>query len=96
MGILDHFRRKKVDGEAERRRTLLSTGRITDGLIFDIVRDEETGAIHVFYNYTLNGVDYESSQTLDAAQLARQNDYYPGAHVTIRFNPHQPANSIVV
>jgi hypothetical protein len=96
MGILDHFRRKKVDGEAERRRVLVTTGRITEGEIFDIVNDEATGAIHIFYNYTLNGVDYESSQTLDPAQLTRQSDYFPGARVTIRFNPRQPANSVVV
>lgn len=96
MGILDHFRRKKVDGEAERRRTLLASGRITEGEIFDIVRDEQTGAVHVYYTYTLNSVAYESSQTLDAAQLARQGDYFPGARVAIRFNPRQPANSVVV
>ncbi len=97
MGILDLFRRKKVDDEAARRRALLTAGRITEGSIFDIVTDEETGAIkQIFYSYTINGVDYESSQLLDAEQRARQGDYFPGAHVTIRFNPRQPGNSVVV
>lgn len=96
MGILDLLRRKKTDDEAARRAGLLRAGRITEGSIFDIITDD-TGAItHVFYNYELGGVEYESSQLLDAEQRARSGDYYPGARITVRFNPHQPGNSVVV
>ncbi len=97
MGILDIFRRKKSDDEATRRATLLRTGRITEGSIFDVITDEAgTTITQVFYNYEINGVEYESSQALDAGQRQRSADYFPGARVTVRFNPRQPGNSVVV
>ena len=98
MGILNIFRRKKTDdeAEAERRTALLRAGRITEGSIFDVITDEAGGITHVFYNYELNGVEYESSQLLDTEQRGRSADYFPGARVTVRFHPHQPGNSVVV
>ena len=96
MRLLDIFKRKKSDGEAERRTTLLRAGRITEGSIFDVITDEAGDITHVFYNYEINGVEYESSQTLDDVQRSRSADYFPGARVTVRFNPRQPGNSLVV
>jgi hypothetical protein len=96
MGILNIFRRRKTDDEAGRRDTLLRAGRITEGSIFDIITDEAGAITHVFYNYEINGVEYESSQLLDAGQRQRSGDYFPGARVTVRFNPRQPGNSVVV
>lgn len=96
MGIRDIFKRRKTDDEAERRKTLLRTGRITEGSIFDVITDEAGAITHVFYNYELNGVEYESSQLLDTDQRLRSSDYFPGARVTVRFNPRQPGNSLVV
>jgi hypothetical protein len=96
MGILNIFRRRKTDDEAMRRDNLLRAGRITEGSIFDVITDESGAITHVFYNYELNGVEYESSQLLDAGQRQRSSDYFPGARVTVRFNPRQPGNSLVV
>ena len=96
MGILDIFRRKKPGDEASRRATLLRTGRITEGSIFDVITDEAGTITQVFYSYEINGVEYESSQALDEGQKQRSADYFPGAHVTVRFNPRQPGNSVVV
>ena len=96
MGIRDFFKRSKPDGEAERRQALLRAGRITEGSIFDVITDEAGSITHVFYNYEISGVEYESSQTLDQAQRLRPGDYFPGARVTVRFNPRQPGNSVVV
>ena len=96
MGIRDFFRRSKTDDEAERRDHLLRAGRITEGSIFDVITDEAGAITHVFYNYEINGVEYESSQLLDAGQRQRSGDYFPGARVTVRFNPRQPGNSVVV
>ncbi|HYE13016.1 MAG TPA: DUF3592 domain-containing protein [Pyrinomonadaceae bacterium] len=96
MGILDIFRRKKTDDEAERRTTLLRAGRITEGTIFDVITDEAGAITQVFYNYEINGVQFESSQLLDHEQRRRPGDYFPGARVTVRFNPRQPGNSLVV
>ncbi|MBV9925762.1 MAG: hypothetical protein JOZ96_12150 [Acidobacteria bacterium] len=96
MGIRDFFKRNKTDGEAERREALLRSGRITEGSIFDVITDEAGAITHVFYNYEINGVEYESSQLLDARQQEHPGDYFPGARVTVRFNPRQPGNSVVV
>jgi len=96
MGIFDIFRRRKSDDEASRRAQLLRTGRIAEGSIFDIVTDESGEITQIFFNYTINGVDYESSQLLDPAQRQRPADYVPGARVTVRYHPHQPGNSVVV
>ena len=96
MGILDIFRRRKTDDEAGRRDRLLRAGRITEGSIFDVITDEAGAITHVFYNYEINGVEYESSQLLDSGQRQRSGDYFPGARVTVRFNPRQPGNSVVV
>ncbi|HVF54976.1 MAG TPA: DUF3592 domain-containing protein [Pyrinomonadaceae bacterium] len=96
MGILDLFRRKKTDDEGARRDELLRTGRITEGSIFDIITDDGGGITHVFYNYEISGVEYESSQTLNSEQRQRTADYVPGARVVVRFNPRQPGNSVVV
>jgi hypothetical protein len=98
MGLRDLFKRRKTDDEAEheRRHVLLRAGRITEGSVFDVITDEAGTITHVFYNYEINGVEYESSQLLDTEQRTRSGDYFPGARVTVRFNPHQPGNSLVV
>ncbi|HEX8069074.1 MAG TPA: DUF3592 domain-containing protein [Pyrinomonadaceae bacterium] len=96
MGLLGLFRRKQDNTEAARRARLLRAGRITEGRVFDIATDDQGAITHIFYAYEINGVEYESSQTLDQAQLPHAGDYAPGAHVVIRFDPRQPANSVVV
>lgn len=97
MPFLDRFRRKREDPEAARRARLLLRGRISDGTVFDVTDDSGSGSItQIFYRYNISGVDYESSQLLDEQQRGRQSDYAPGAHVTVRYDPHQPGNSVVV
>jgi hypothetical protein len=96
MGLLNLFRRDKADPEASRRARLLSNGRIADGTVFDVGTDEAGDITHVFYSYNISGVEYESSQTLDPEQRRRPVAYSPGAGITVRYDPHQPANSIVV
>jgi hypothetical protein len=96
MSIFDIFRKKPEGGEAERRASLLRSGRIAEGSIFDVITDEAGAITQVFYNYEINGVEYESSQLLDPEQQRRSAEYFPGARVTVRFNPRQPGNSVVV
>lgn len=97
MSFFARFRRQKEDPEMKRRARLLSTGRIGEGSILDIRNDASSGALtQIFYSYTVNGVEYESSQSLDPAQQQRAADYTPGARITIRYDPHQPFNSVVV
>ncbi len=95
MSFLDRFRRKKED-EAGRISRLLRSGRIVEGLILDVAPENSELITHVFYRYNIAGVDYESSQELSPEQQSRGIDYAPGARIVVRYDPHQPGNSIVV
>jgi hypothetical protein len=94
MGFLDKIRRKKENNADERRRDLLVRGRITDGVILDSEIDKNGREI-VIYLYTLNGVDFESSDLLTAEQQSDPVRYAPGAKVGIRYDPRNQGNSIV-
>lgn len=95
MSFLDRFRKKPED-EASRIQRLSKTGRMTDGRIIDAVSHDDGRIIQVTYTYILAGVLYESSQDLSDLQQQRSNDYAPGKQIVIRYDPRQPANSIVV
>ncbi len=92
MGLFDFFKRKKEPTAAERRAFLLSHGRITDGIIIDQEINAE-GAEVVFFLYTLNGVDFESSELLDDEQKRDRLKYAPGAKIAIRYDPKNQGNS---
>ena len=95
MSFLDRFR-KRVEDEASRVARLLKSGRMTDGNIIDAVSDNAGRITQVTYNYMLAGVLYESSQALSPVQQERYVDYAPGKQIVVRYDPRQPANSIVV
>ena len=95
MSFLDRFRRKTED-ETSRIARLAKTGRMTDGYIIDAVSDRDGKIIQVSYTYMLAGVQYESSQALSEQQQQRDTDYAPGKQISVRYDPRQPANSIVV
>ena len=95
MSFLDRFR-KKVEDEASRVARLSKTGRMTDGNIIDAVSDDTGRITQVTYTYMLAGVLYESSQTLSPLQQERSFDYAPGKQIVVRYDPRQPANSIVM
>ena len=94
MSLVDKLlRRKKIDPHA-RRRHLLANGRITDGVIIDS-EVTVTGEEIVVYMYTLNGVDFESSDVLTFEQRQDRVKYAPGAKVGIRYDQKNQGNSIV-
>ena len=95
MSFLDFFR-KKTEDEASRIERLSKTGRMTDGAIIDAVSDDSGRITSVTYTYMLAGVQYESSQLLSDLQQQRSSDYAPGKQIVVRYDPRQPANSIVV
>lgn len=95
MSFLNRFRRKTED-EASRIARLSKTGRMTDGQIIDAASDRDGKIVQVTYTYILAGVIYESSQALSELQQQRNADYVPGKQITVRYDPRQPANSIVV
>ncbi len=95
MGIFDRFRKKKiVDEHVERRRLLLAHGRITDGKIID-TETGSRGEEIVFYVYTLNGVDFESSEMLSGEQASDPLRYAPGAKIGVRYDPRNQGNSML-
>lgn len=96
MGILSLFKRKPIrDILAERREHLLVHGRITDGKIIDTEVNGRGDEI-VFYLYTLNGVDFESSELLSEEQRRDPLQYAPGAKVGVRYDPKNQGNSMLV
>lgn len=96
MPIFRLFRKKEIgDPHAERRRHLLEAGRITDGKIID--NDTTPGGDEiVYYVYTLNGVDFESSEMLSEEQRTDPLRYAPGAKVGVRYDPKNQGNSMLV
>lgn len=95
MSFLDRFRNKQED-ETSRITRLAKTGRMKDGRILDAVFNPAGTITQVTYTYTVAGVQYESSQELDPTQQARPHEYAPGRNIIVRYDPRQPANSIVI
>lgn len=96
MGIFDRFRKKpEIDLELQRREHLLRNGRITDGTIIDS-ETTASGEELVFYFYSVQGTDFESSEILTQEQLQYPLKYAPGAKVGVRFDPKQHGNSMLV
>jgi hypothetical protein len=84
--------------ERHRREVLANTGRITDGSITDMSTNQEdlprTPQI-IIYNYRIAGVSYECGQVVTALP-----EHVRGIRIDlpiqVRYNPHNPADSIVV
>jgi len=94
VGIFNIFSRKRIVDQNARRNHLLQNGRITDGTIID-GETARNGDEIVFYVYTLNGVDFESSEVLTDEQRRSPVKYAPGAKVGIRYDPKNQGNSII-
>lgn len=92
MGFFDFLKQKKPDPFVGRREHLLENGRITDGVIID-TETKPDGDEVVFYLYSLNGVDFESSELLTAEQRSDPLKFAPGATVAIRYDPKNQGNS---
>ena len=96
MGLFNIFKRKaKIDLEAKRRKDLQEIGRITDGTIVDS-EINGNGEEIVYYFYSIQGVDFESSEMLTEEQKQNPLKYAPGAKVGIRFDPKNHGNSMLV
>jgi hypothetical protein len=95
MAFFDFLKKKKRhDADSTRRRLLLEQGRITDGRIIDTFIDNRGREI-AFYLYTLNGVDFESSEILTEEQRRDPLKYAPGAKIGVRYDPKNQGNSML-
>jgi hypothetical protein len=102
VGLWLVFHKRPSDEELERLRRLflVQSGRLVDGMLLDIcevVAEDSSTLTMLVYNYRIAGVDYECSQditnltaALDVAQVRA------GFPCTIRYQPGNPHNSIVV
>ena len=95
MGFFDVFKSKKKGGtEAERREFLRTSGRITDGTIVEN-ETNANGEEIVFYYYSVQGTDFESSEILTERQRENPVKYAAGAKVGVRFDPKNHGNSVL-
>ena len=108
LGVLVFWlvrRRRLPPIEVERRRRLwlVRLGRLIDGTVLDLTEinatqnNVETATQFLLYQYQIAGVIYESSQ--DVTHLADYVDIQNcriDLPASIKYDPHNPANSIVV
>jgi len=87
------------DLERERRQWLDQIGRITDGTVID-VQEMDSGqkpATLLIYQYDIAGVSYEASQDVTyLRQWINLHSCRLGLPTSVRYDPHNPGNSIVV
>ena len=95
-------RKKKTPAEIERQRRdwLNQIGRITDGTVIDvqeIVPNGHPAATMLIFHYDVGGVSYEASQDVThLRQLINLHSCRLGLPTSVRYDPHNPGNSIVI
>jgi hypothetical protein len=93
-------RKSPEQRERERRLRISEIGRITDGTVIDVTQLTAKDAAEsqlLIFRYDVAGVSYEASQ--DITHLRHLVDLHScrlGLPVSIRYDPVNPGNSIVV
>ena len=86
--------------ERERREWLNQIGRITDGTVIDVQEVVPNGhppATMLIFRYDVGGVSYEASQDIThLRQWINLHSCRLGLPTSVRYDPHNPGNSIVV
>ena len=97
---LSRGKRQKPDREQERRLWLSQAGRLTIGTALDVqeLPDDNSHLQQLLiYRYDIAGVAYEASQ--DVTHLRQFIDVHScrlGLPASVRYDPHNPGNSIVI
>jgi hypothetical protein len=100
LAWLARSKRRKLDPEQERRTRLSLTGRITIGNAMDVqeLQDADGRLVQLLiYQYDIAGVSYEASQ--DITHLRQFIDVHScrvGLPTSVKYDPHNPGNSIVI
>ena len=88
------------DRERERRAWLERIGRIHDGTVIDVQEmpgTRERPSTFLIYQYDVAGVSYEASQDVTyLRQFINLHSCRLGLPTSVRFDPHNPGNSLVV
>ena len=96
------FRRRPSADEIERarRRFLVQSGRLVDGMLLDVYDVEDADGrtlTFLLFSYRIAGVDYECSQEITAMRdVVEAAEVRAGFPCTARYQPGNPYNSIVV
>jgi hypothetical protein len=96
------LRKKPTASEIEkaRRAFLVQSGRLVDGMLLDICEVEAEDGRNLtmlLFSYRIGGVDYECSQDItDMAEVVDAAQVRAGFPCTVRYQPGNPQNSIVV
>jgi len=98
--VLRGRRKGPEELERERRQWLNSVGRITDGNVLDVQEmngNRNSPTQMIIYQYDVAGVSYEASQ--DITYLRQSFNLHScrlGIPTSVKYDPHNPGNSIVV
>ena len=87
------WRRSRItaeERERRRREALAARGKMADAELAEI-RDDV-----LFYSYGVRGVEYTASQDVTMLQEYLPRDYSEVGPVAVKYDPRNPANSIVV
>jgi hypothetical protein len=76
--------------ERRRREALAARGKMGDATLVEI-RDDL-----LFYSYGVRGVEYTASQDVTRLREYLPHDYLAVASVSVKYDPRNPANSIVL
>ena len=86
--------------ERARRKFLVQSGRIVDGMLLDICDVEGEGGrmlSMLLFNYRIGGVDYECSQDItDMGAILNPAQVRAGFPCSVRYQPGNAQNSIVI
>lgn len=86
--------------EVLRRKLLVQSGRIVDGMLLDIceVKAEDGRDLTLLlFSYRIGGVDYECSQDITSIPgMSDKSEILVGFPCSVRYQPGNPQNSIVV
>jgi hypothetical protein len=95
-------RKPKTPDELERKRRvwLSQVGRITDGTVIDVQElgsETQRPATMLIYQYDVAGVSYEASQDVTyLRQWINLHSCRLGVPTSVKYDPHNPGNSMVV
>ena len=94
-------RKRPTPDELERlrRRFLVQSGRLVDGMLLDVaeVVDDGHTLTMLIYNYRIGGVNYDCSQDITALSATLDASHIrAGFPCSVRYQPGNPQNSIVV
>ncbi len=98
--LLLRKRPSALELEVARRQLLTQSGRLVDGTLLDVCEipsDDGRKLTMLLYGYRMGGVDYECTQDVsDMLTMIEVGDIRAGFPCSVRYQPGNPQNSIVV